>query len=183
MRPPLLLLAAQVMLAIAPLHAAGDQTRSWCTMKSDDQDDSEAPPGFALRPGQNNCYGDPPACWFRGRTDSATQCEAVCANDAHCRSFTWVGETGDSFHHECRTRNGSTWQLVAQDKHTSGYKGSPPVPPPFRCHNDTSCNNAGACDHRSGTCRCDPTWRGPQCAELDIQPAQSVGNGDSSHGR
>jgi hypothetical protein len=138
------------------------------------------PPAFAVHTAQNNCYGDPPACWFRGRTDSAQQCEAVCAADPACHSFTWVGSTGDNFAHECRTRNDTTWQLVAEDKHTAGFKGQPPVPPPFRCHNATDCNNAGQCDAAGGRCRCDPTWRGETCAELALLAAQSVGNGDSA---
>ena len=137
------------------------------------------PRPFYVRTAQNNCYGDPPACWFRGRTDSAQQCETVCATDPACRSFTWVGKTGDSFEHECRTRNDTAWKLVPETKHTAGYRGLPPVPPPFRCHNATDCNNAGRCDVASGHCRCDPTWRGDTCAELSLLPAQSVGNGDS----
>jgi hypothetical protein len=35
-------------------------------------------PPFAVHASQNNCYGDPPACWFRGRTNSAEQCESLC---------------------------------------------------------------------------------------------------------
>ena len=142
-----------------------------------------APPtaaAFTINQSSNNCYGDPPACWFRGRTGSAAQCEALCAADTACRSFVWVGNTGDNFAHECRTRNGTVWQLVPQDKHTSGFKGTAPVPPPFRCRNSTDCNNAGSCDAASGECNCDKTWRGATCAELALQPAQSVGNGDSA---
>ena len=148
--------------------------------KSDDDDEVAAPPAFAVEQAQNNCYGDPTACLFRGRTGSAAQCQGVCSADAACHSYTWVGETGDSFEHECRTRDDTAWQLVAEAKHTSGYKGTPPRPPPFRCRNATSCNNGGECDAATGTCQCDPTWRGATCAELSLQPAQSVGNGDSA---
>eukprot|EP01048_Picozoa_sp_COSAG05_P003075 COSAG05_NODE_137_length_16843_cov_121.090779_11_plen_384_part_00 len=136
---------------------------------------------FTVKQSSNNCYGDPSECWFRGRTESAAHCEAVCAADAACRSFVWVGSTGDSFQHECRTRNGTVWQLVPQSKHTSGYKGTPPEAPNFRCLNATGCNNAGSCNAASGKCKCDRTWRGATCAELALQPAQSNGNGDSAY--
>ena len=108
----------------------------YCKPARDDERSVASAPAaasFTLRTSQNNCYGDPPACVFRGRKDSAAECEAVCAADAACRSFTWVGATGDSFAHECRTRNDTVWQLIPEGMHTSGYKGTPPTPAPFRC--------------------------------------------------
>ena len=151
--------------------------------RDDERSVASAPAGasFTIRTSENNCYGDPPTCVFRGRKDSAAECEAVCAADAACRSFTWVGATGDSFAHECRTRNDTVWQLIPEGTHTSGYKGTPPTPAPFRCVNASSCNNAGECDAATGACKCDITWTGATCSILALQPAQSVGNGDSGY--
>eukprot|EP01079_Euglenida_sp_SAG-EU17-18_P010248 gene10248-9055_t len=46
-------------------------------------------PVFTVLQGQNNCYGDPAECWFRGRFADYASCEGVCAADPACRSFTW----------------------------------------------------------------------------------------------
>ena len=132
-----------------------------------------APPtaaAFTINQSSNNCYGDPPACWFRGRTGSAAQCEALCAADTACRSFVWVGNTGDNFAHECRTRNGTVWQLVPLDKHTSGFKSTAPVPPPFHCQTVRDCTLSGACV--DGACVCDKPWTGARCQQLKLKPAK-----------
>ena len=128
---------------------------------------------FVVQQGKNNCYGDPPACWFRGRFDNYESCEKICATDKACRSFTWVGATGDSFAYECRTRNDTVWSLVTEQTHTAGHKG--PIPPFVCTHDPADCNNGGHCIN--GRCVCDPTWRGERCDTLNLQPAVSTGNG------
>lgn len=134
-------------------------------------------PSFTLEQNSNNCYGDGPACWFRGRFSSASDCEDVCIADPACHSFVYVGETSDSFAHECRTRNDTVWSLVAEKVHTSGFKGIPPAP---HCESVADCNNGGECT-AGGVCRCDPTWRGGTCDTLNLLAAQSKGNGDADY--
>ena len=133
---------------------------------------------FVIKQSENNCYGDPSPCWFRGRTATAVLCQSICAADPACKSFTHVGATGDSFQHECRTRNDTAWILAADAKHTAGHKGPIPKPLPFFCRNATDCNNAGDCEVSSGSCSCDAAWKGQRCDTLNLLPAQSLpGNG------
>ena len=53
-----------------------------------------------------------------GRCRSVTNAQ----NDHACHSYTWVGQTGDSFALECRTRNDTAWNIVPEGRHTAGCK-------------------------------------------------------------
>eukprot|EP01052_Picozoa_sp_SAG31_P038326 SAG31_NODE_5099_length_2744_cov_2.713043_1_plen_250_part_00 len=175
-------LAAADLLCAALLRVAGTMASIAsppAAARSGDRGEQDA---FIIKTNQNNCYGDPPSCWFRGRVPSAKLCQRICADDAFCRSFEWVGETGDRFQHECRTRNDTAWSLVAEGKHVAGHKGPVPRPPPFSCRNDTDCNNAGDCDTVSGRCSCDVSWRGLRCETLNLLPAE-MHNGLQAVGR
>ena len=48
---------------------------------------------------------------------------------------------------------------------------TPPPPPPPRCETDFDCNGGnGVCEAASGTCVCNPSWRGLLCNELSFKP-------------
>eukprot|EP01048_Picozoa_sp_COSAG05_P010827 COSAG05_NODE_978_length_6327_cov_7.588150_3_plen_435_part_00 len=128
---------------------------------------------FTVRRGQNNCYGDPPQCIFRGRFDNYTSCEAVCQFDATCSSFTWVGPgTEVKYSRECRTRTDAVWELSAEGGHVSGFKGALPPPPGVGCKVDEDCSLLGRCGlTKPGVCDCDPGWNGPDCGQLKLLPA------------
>lgn len=127
---------------------------------------------FTVVQSQNNCWGDPPACLFRGRFDNWAACEAVCHDDSSCTSFTWVGATGPPYQHECRTRNDTFWSLTAESNHVSGFKGSLPPPIGTNCTIDEECSLQGICGGKAaGVCACDPGWRGADCGQLDLLPA------------
>jgi hypothetical protein len=169
----------------------------------------EQRPFGPMQASENNVYGcevavSTPPIYFLGKTAGAPACQQLCEVNATstgtalpspCLSFTWHDASlTDGYANLCYGRTDATWGLVPESGHTSALRTGvkpvlptppppPPPPTPFACdiHKPGSCNNAGVCDAASMACACDPTWRGPTCAELSLLPAQSKGNGLHNH--
>jgi hypothetical protein len=124
---------------------------------------------FTVAQAQNNCWGDPPACEFRGRFDNWAACEQLCGSDESCRSFTWVGVSTGPYAHECRTRKDVVWALTPESNHVSGFKGELPPPVGVNCTTDEECSLLGVCT--AGKCVCDPGWKGDDCGIFNLAPA------------
>jgi hypothetical protein len=72
----------------------------------------------------------------------------------------------------CAPRLDGVWRTVAQKGHLSGFKGllPPPSPPPSPPISEPACSLNGNMTS-SGSCSCDPGWRGKTCGQLDLLPA------------
>ena len=111
---------------------------------------------------------------YMGLTASVASCEALCAVQADCRSYTWcdAGARG-GYGRTCYKRTDGAWCSAKsapgcrENNHFSGRK----PPAAANCSSGADCSRNGVC--AGGRCECDPAWQGATCGQLALLPLQN----------
>lgn len=107
---------------------------------------------------------------YLGDYESFKDCERACTTNSSlkCTAFTWhhVDFDAEEWAKGCYGNVDSAWAPSPNLGVDSGLVSGGGV----QCKTDLDCSLNGECDTLSGSCTCEPAWKGPNCETLNLIP-------------